>query len=494
MPVPGEFTGSHMRDGLLDKVRQTIDRHQMLAMGGTVVVAVSGGVDSMVLLCVLLRLRARYRASLHVAHLDHGLRGSESADAALFVCRQCEAYQVPVITARADGSALRDRPGGSLEAAARDLRYRFLERVADEQGATRIALGHHRDDQAETVLMNLLRGSGARGLGGIPPVRGRIIRPLIECSREEIERFARSEGIAYVEDSSNRLLSFSRNRIRLELLPELAGRYNPHVAEALASAATIFEAEDVLLSALAEEQLPAVLMSRSSREVALSVLRMAALPAALRRRIIRLAIHLLRGARPGLSFQQTLALERLMLSQGGRGALHAAGGIRATRAGARLILTLREEGSEGSFEPFPLGVPCQTAIPGSSLRLQTDLLEGGPPDRIATDPWIALLDADRAGKQLLVRSWQPGDRFIPLGMSGHKKLQDFFVDMKVPRHQRQTVPLVVSAGQIAWVVGFRVDERFRVTGSTRRILRVCATEGTDGPRTRSLFDRPGTDS
>ena len=482
-----------MRDGVLDKVQQTIDRHQMLAVGDTVVVAVSGGVDSMVLLCLLLRLCSRYRASVHVAHLDHGLRGSESADAALFVCRHCEACQVSVTTAKADGRALRDRQGGSLEAAARDFRYRFLERVANEQGARRIALGHHRDDQAETVLMNLLRGSGARGLGGIPPVRGRFIRPLIECSREEIERFAQREGIAYVEDSSNHLVSFGRNRIRLELLPELARRYNPHVAEALASAATIFEAEDALLNALIEEQLPAVLMSRSSREVVLSVPRMAALSAALRRRIIRRAVHLLRGDRPGLSFQQTLALERLMLSEGGRGALHAAGGIRATRADARVILSLREEGSGGSFEPFLLGVPCQTAIPGSWLRLRTDLLDGKALDRLATDPWTALLDADRAGKELLVRRWQPGDRFIPLGMSGHKKLQDFFVDRKVPRHQRKTVPLVVSAGQIAWVVGYRVDERFKVTGSTRRILRVSATEGSGGPGMSCLFDRPGDD-
>lgn len=474
-----------MREGLLEKVQQTIGRHQMLARGDTVVVAASGGVDSMVLLCLLLRLRVQYRLSLHVAHLDHGLRGSESADAALFVSRQCDAYQVAVTIARADGAALRDPPGGSVEAAARDLRYRFLERVADEQGATRIALGHHQGDQAETVLMNLIRGTGVRGLGGIPPVRGRIIRPLIECSREEIERFARTEGVRYVEDSSNYLPCYTRNRIRLKLLPELARRYNPRIVEALASTATIFEAEDALLSALAEEQLPAVVMARSSREVALSVSRLAALPAALRRRLIRRGVHLLRGDRPGLSVQQTLALERLLLSKGVRGALHAANGVRATKAGDRVTLSVEEDQSRGSFDAFALGVPCQTAIPGSSLRLQTELFENRAEVQLAADPWTAFLDADRAGKELVVRSWQPGDRFIPLGMSGQKKLQDFFVDLKVPRHQRQRVPLVVSAGEIAWVVGFRVDERFKVTDSTRRILRVCAAECGDGRRARA---------
>jgi tRNA(Ile)-lysidine synthase len=479
-----------MAEAVLHKVQQTIDRHRMLAMGEMVVLAVSGGVDSMVLLSLLLRLRAQYRTSLHVAHLDHGLRGTESADAAVFVQRQCEAYQVPATITTADGGTLRNRPGGSVEAAARDLRYRFLERVADERGATRIALGHHRDDQAETMLMNLLRGSGVRGLGGIPPVRGRIIRPLIECSREEIEGFARSEGIPYVEDSSNQVLSYSRNRIRLELLPVLAKRYNPRVAEALASAATILEAEDALLTAMTEEHLPALVLSRSSRELVLSVPGTVALPTALRRRIIRRSAQLLRGDRPGLSFQQTVALERLLFSESATGAVHAGGGIRATKAGDRMILSLGENEARESVRSFSLAVPGQTAVPEFSLNLQTDILEHWTIDQLAVDPWTALLDGDRAGRELLVRGWEPGDRFIPLGMSGHKKLQDFFVDVKVPRHERWTVPLVVAGRDIAWIVGFRVDERFKVTDSTRRILRIRAAKGATAQKLGSpLIDR-----
>ena len=139
-----------------------------------------------------------------------------------------------------------------------------------------------------------------------------------------------------------------------------------------------------------------------------------------------------------------------------------------------MILSLGESEASESVRSFPLTVPGQTAVPGFSLSLWTDILERWTIDQLALDPWTALLDADRAGRQLLVRRWEPGDRFVPLGMSGHKKLQDFFVDAKVPRHQRGTVALVVSGGEIAWVVGFRVDDRFKVTESTRRILRVCA--------------------
>ena len=461
-----------MSDALLQRVQRTIDRHRMLTPGETVVVGVSGGVDSMVLLRVLLELRERYRLSLHVAHLDHGLRGAESAEAAAFVGRQCEAHEVAATITAADPAALRDRPGGSLQNAARNLRYRFIERVADEQGATKIAMGHHQDDQAETVLMNLLRGSGTRGLGGIPPVRGRIIRPLIECSRKEIEAYALHQGIPYVEDSSNDLLSYSRNRIRLQLLPELAKGYNPRVAEALASAAAIFAAEDALLTAMTEEQLPAMVIFRSDRELVLSVPRASPVPTGLRRRILRRSAHLLRGDRPGFSFRQTLALERLLLSDKAQGALHLSGGIHATKAGDRLILSLRAHGARDSGRPIPLAVPGQTELPTCSLRFRTDTLEGATGGLLANDPWTALLDADRAGGELVVRFWERGDRFVPLGMRGRKKLQDFFVDARVPRDQRWTVPLVVSGGEIAWVVGFRVDERFKVTDSTQRILRL----------------------
>jgi tRNA(Ile)-lysidine synthase len=450
----------------------------MLAAGDIVVLAVSGGVDSMAMFHLLLRLRARYHISLHVAHLNHDLRGTESAETANFVRRQCEAHQIPATITTADGRTLRDRGVGSLQAAARDLRYRFLEQVADEQGAARIALGHHRNDQAETVLMNLLRGSGVRGLGGIPPVRGRIIRPLIDCSREEIERYARQQGIPYVDDSSNQVLLYSRNRIRLELLPELAKRYNPRVVHAMANAATILEAEDALLNAMAEKELRAVLISRSPEELVLSIPRMATLPSALRWRIIRRSAEYLRESRSGLTFQQTLAIDRLLLTGGAQGTIQASGGLRARRAGDGIVLSVGEGKVGGCISSSPLAVPGITAIPGSLLSLRSDLLEGWPRCELPSDAWTALLDADCAGQDLHVRRWEPGDRFIPLGMSGRKKLQDFFVDAKVPRDQRGSIPLMVSGDQIAWVVGFRVDERFKVTDSTRRILRVrAATTG-----------------
>lgn len=468
-----------MSDLLLHKVQETIDRHRMLAAGEVVVLAVSGGVDSMAMLHLLLHLRTRYHGSLHVAHLNHDLRGTESAEAARFVRSQCEAYQVPVTITTADGRSLRDRRAGSLQAVARDLRYRFLEQVADEQGAGKIALGHHRDDQAETVLMNLLRGSGVRGLGGIPPVRGRIIRPLIDCSREEIERYVRKERIPYVEDSSNRVLAYSRNRIRLELLPELAKRYNPRVVHSLANAAAILEAEDALLNDMADRELRAVLVSRSREEFVLSIPPMTTLLSALRWRVIRRAAETLREGRPSLTFQQTLEIDRLVMTPGERGAVCAPGGLRVRRARHDLVLSVGNGHARSRISSHPLAVPGLTAIRDSPFRFHSDLLERPESDEPGRNPWIAFLDADRIGLTLQVRGWEDGDRFVPLGMGGRKKLQDFFVDLKVPRDRRDSVPLVVSDDRIVWVVGYRVDERFKVTDSTRRILRVRASTQGD---------------
>lgn len=468
-----------MSDALLHKVQETIDRHRMLAAGEVVVLAVSGGVDSMAMLHLLLHLRTRYHGSLHVAHLNHDLRGTESAETARFVRSQCEAHQVPVTITTADGKVLRDRRAGSLQAAARDLRYRFLEQVADEQGAGKIALGHHRDDQAETVLMNLLRGSGVKGIGGIPPVRGRIIRPLIDCSREEIERYVRKERIPYAEDSSNRVLAYSRNRIRLELLPELAKRYNPRVVHSLANAATILEAEDALLNDMADRELRAVLVSRSREEFVLSIPPMTTLLSALRWRIIRRSAEELRAGRPGLTFQHTLAIDRLLMTKGAKGAIHAPGGLRARRAGNSLVLSVRQDDKRDDISSVPITVPGLTAIPASSLSLRSELLEEWAASDLAADGWTALLDADRTGMELYVRGWKEGDRFVPLGMAGRKKLQDFFTDAKVPCDQRRSVPLVTAGGQIVWVVGFRVDERFKATNSTQRILRIRASTQGD---------------
>jgi len=450
---------------LLEKVRKTVTRFEMLQRGEGVVVATSGGPDSMVLLHLLLRLQKLWQLRLHVAHLDHGLRGEEGNRDAEFVRARAERWGLPVTVGKIEG--LR-REKGSLQEAARRARYRFLEGVAQAVRAERIALGHTQDDLAETVLINLLRGSGLRGLAGIPPARqGCIIRPLIEVSRKEVSIYADAYQIPFVRDSSNAQEDYLRNRIRLKLLPILA-EYNPKAVEALARAALILREEDMYLSSLVEEAL-ASLFVRRGEEAALSAVKLKTLPSALRRRVLREAFNRFSGY--SLSWERTTALERLLDAPPGR--LHLVGQIAASWEGKELIFASHRM-EKGNDVVYPLSPEGETDLPAFGLRLRLTGLPKGACDLRVAGPFCAFLDAGEAQHPLVVRAWRPGDRFSPIGLGGSKKLQDFFVDAKVPRRRRSSIPLLLSGDRIAWVVGYRLDERFKVREGTTNVLKVEA--------------------
>ncbi|MFN3476619.1 MAG: tRNA lysidine(34) synthetase TilS [Candidatus Methylomirabilales bacterium] len=449
---------------LLEKVQRTIARYGMLNPEEKVVIAVSGGPDSMVLLHLLRRLQEPFHLHLHVAHLNHGLRGEEGERDATFVKSWAEKWGLPSTIGRIEVR----RTKGSLQEAARHARYRFLEEVAKGVGASRIALGHTQDDLAETVLINLLRGAGLKGLAGIPPARERwIIRPLIEVSRREILAYAESEGVPFVVDASNLREEYLRNRIRQKLLPTLA-EYNPRIVEALARAALILREEDAYLSALANEALSTLLLM-GDQEADLPVPALERLHPALSRRILREAFFRISGL--SLSWEKTLALEGLLRALSGR--LTLPGGVAALREGERLVFS-RKGGSQGVEVVYRLSKTDEAKLPAFGLRLYFTLLPKETWDPKTTSPFCAFFDAEKMKGPLTVRAWRPGDRFFPLGLGGSKKLQDFFVDLKIPRWRRPSIPLLFSGDQIAWVVGLRIDDRFKVTEETQEVLKVEA--------------------
>ncbi|MBI3988053.1 MAG: tRNA lysidine(34) synthetase TilS, partial [candidate division NC10 bacterium] len=332
---------------LLKKIRQTIARFGMLQGGEGVVVAVSGGVDSMVLLHLLVRLREPLALRLHVAHLDHGLRGEEGERDARFVREQAAFLALPATVERIE---VKRETGCSLQETARKVRYQFLDRVAESVGASKIALGHTQDDLAETFLINLLRGSGVRGLAGIPPIReGRIIRPLIGTSRQGILAYARAHEIFFVVDSSNVKADYLRNRIRLQLLPVLA-EYNPRIVRCLAQAALIFREEEAYLSLLVRERLASILVKPEGGEPALHIPTLQELPLALKRRILREAFGLLGGL--SLSFERVAALEDLLTGPS-RGQLSLSGGFVALRDG-EILRFVRQKPPKAVDEVLPL--------------------------------------------------------------------------------------------------------------------------------------------
>lgn len=453
------------------KVQNTIRKYQMLRSGEKVVVAVSGGIDSSVLLHLLHRFSQMEGYSPHVAHLNHMLRGEESQRDADFVrdyARQLGLEATISSTAVKEAKGFRS---GSLQESARRVRYAFLEEVAARVGAQKIALGHTRDDQAETVLVNLLRGAGLPGLRGIPPVReGRFVRPLIETSRREIEEYALQNQVSFVTDSTNLKESYLRNRIRLNLLPLLCEQYNPRLPESLAAVASILAEEEGLLESLASARLSSVLLLQDKGRTALSIPVLLREPVALRRRILIAASRMARSSDLPLSHLHVFALEELLSAQNGS-QLSLPGRMAAIKEYDRLVFTEQVRAPFPGWE-HPLSIDRLVRVPEARVRLKAEIHGRSEVDLKQSSPSRAFFDADGILFPLTVRSRRPGDYFYPLGGKGKKKLKEFLIDAKVPRGQRDDIPLLVSGEEIVWVVGLRIDERFRVREGTEKVVMV----------------------
>ena len=450
------------------------------------VAAVSGGPDSLALLYALADLKEACRLALTVAHLDHALRPDSAADA-LFVARQAKTLGLPFRAERIDVAAYRRSRRLSLEQAAREVRYAFLARTAREVGAPAIALGHTADDQAETVLLHILRGSGLAGLRGMsllspymaPDGSGvQLFRPLLETTRQETEAFCGARGLAPRRDESNRSLRFVRNRLRWEVFP-LLYKVNPSVREALLRLARAAALDLEHLEAGVEEAWPLV-AEETAGGLTLEKKAFASLHPALQRHLLRRAYAHLAGGTEGLLQAHVEAMASLLDGPAGR-RMALPGGV-YLEAGHRQALLWRGPSYPCPFPPLegehPLQVPGETSERG--WRVQTELLSP-PLNSLPHDPFQAVLDAEAMGGPMALRPRRPGERFHPLGMEGPKKLQDFFVDAHVPRPWRERVPLVVSPRGIVWVVGWRIAHWARVTQNTRRILRLRFFRLAGGP-------------
>jgi tRNA(Ile)-lysidine synthase len=440
---------------------QKLEQDETLRQGTRLLVGVSGGVDSVVLLHLLCQLSPLRSLTLSVAHLDHAIR-PESGEDAHFVGQLCGEWGVPFTVERVDVPALARSTGQSLEMAAREARHAFLFRLAEEQDADYIVLGHHRDDQAETFLLRLLRGSGLSGLSAMRHRRGRWLRPLLAASRQQLEDYAREQGLQWREDASNEDPRHLRNRVRHQLMPRLR-EFNPRLEERLDLLCRQLQAEEDFWTQQVEDVLPGVLLSGRDG-VRLCRTGLLKLHPALRVRLLREAIRRVRGDLQRLEEKHLVAVEGLLSAEQSQASLDLPGVWVARRYEQ---LWLREASPKLDAYSFELQPPGQVVLPdGSCINAEFDSVARGESAEVVE------FSAEQLQLPLRVRNFVEGDRFRPFGSSGGKKLKDYFIDLKLEAERRLTVPLVLSGDRIIWVAGLRRSSIATAGENTAQILRL----------------------
>ena len=473
-------------NAVLDRVRQFVRQHDLIGPDTRVLAAVSGGSDSVALVHILRDLAEAGELRLvGLAHFNHQLRRS-AGDDEQFAAGVAASLGLPITVDREDVAARARRERRSVEDAARTARHEFFARALVAAGADVVALGHTRDDQAETVLLRLARGAGLRGLAGMHPRNGRIVRPLLGCRRQDLRAWLDERQLRFVEDETNQDVSIPRNRVRAELLPLLETRFNPGIVDVLADQAEVARDAWAWMDAMAAD-----LDARSVRRATtaggamvreLDVAGLRAVPLALQRAVLWRVMSEVAGRRP-IAFGHVDAALRLIHERGETRI--DVPGQRLERIGPSLVLTGRVAGATGRRAPddasnffrFPLSIPGEVALPDAGWVVSADALAAGVGAGRASAPAgngghdVALVRRDVCQGSLAVRNRRPGDRFRPVGLDGQKKLQDYFVDRKVARALRDTVPLVVDeTDRIVWVAGFGLDEAFRVTDPAQAVI------------------------
>ncbi len=461
---------------LEQRVLGFVQEHHLIPCHQQLLVAVSGGPDSVCLLHLLDRLKGALGITLHVAHLNHQLRGAAADADAQYVSDLARRLSIPTTIERRDVKAYQARQRLSPEEAAREVRYTFLAEVAGSIGASRAAVGHTSDDHIETIVMHLIRGTGTRGLRGLQPVTEwrlvsnsmTVIRPLLRVSREETASYCARHQLSPRIDASNLSLSPLRNRIRHQLLPLLQS-YNPRIAEAILRTGRIANDDIAFL-----DQEIARLWDETARKqentIILDKERFCRLPSALQRYLLRGAIERLTGNIRDIEMRHVDGIMAALTKPAGR-SLNLPSGLTFSIDYNSFLLSR----DPAAMTPLPilntglaqLDVPGETRLPGWRVKATITSPSAVKYDASGYD---AYLDLYKTGKELVVRSRQPGDRFQPLGTSQPKKLNEFMIDAKVPRPWRQRIPLVCSPPHILWVVGWRIDDRAKVTQDTEQVL------------------------
>lgn len=430
---------------MLNKVRNTIEKYGLLKKGDGVLIGLSGGADSVCLTHILYTLREELSLKIYTAHMNHCLRGEAADGDERFAAEFSEGLGIECVTERNDVRAYAKKRGVSEETAGRELRYAFFERVREKYGLAKIATAHNKNDNAETVIMNFIRGSGLSGLCGIPVKRGSVVRPLLYASRAEIEEYCRENGLKYVTDATNNETLYTRNKVRLELIPKLQSGFNSNIIETVTHNAELLGDELDFLETMVPK-------NAENGEIELAELNK--LHIAIRRRTV---IKMMRAA--GIrDISSKYAESVLELAKKGRSgtSLNLPDANAAAIEYGKLYIGKAAE----DIAPFEYEIPLNKDVYIKELGVtaRAEITEGK--DVFAGD----------AGSKIVIRSVRAGDYFYPAGMTGKKKLKKYFIDEKIPRRERAKTAVLTIDGETAWVMGKRRDRRFTDAGKGIKIL------------------------
>ena len=460
-----------MLETLVDK---TIKKYNLISLGERVGVAVSGGVDSMVLLHVLYTLSRRSGFYVYALHFEHGIRAEESVGDMHFVEEQCEKMHIPFYSGSADVPVIAAQTGENLEAAARRLRYEFFEERKKALGLSKVAIAHHKDDFAETFLLNLVRGSGMAGLTTMKYQRTPgIIRPMLDISRKDIESYAGEHGIPFRVDSTNAALKYTRNYIRSEILPRMA-MLNPEVSSAIMRASEILGEEDVALFEYAKSEYHK-LSRREEGQIVVDLVSFNALPKAIRRRVVRMALLEFTTLQDVEKQSVDRVLDLAASARTGKG-YSLEGRFFAYVSYRTLIITdklitIERNGAfsvqEGVLEPWP----------GEFFLMQPVAKESLPRKFPSSSSMVQYVDA-AAMEGAVLRTRKAGDYLTPFGMEGTKKLKDWMIDEKIPREMRGSMPILARGNEVIWIVGHMLSDHAKVRRDSKKICKISYTYNT----------------
>ncbi|MBW4828004.1 MAG: tRNA lysidine(34) synthetase TilS [Clostridiaceae bacterium] len=455
--------------GLKEQMLSTIERHSLINKGDNILIGLSGGPDSMALLYGLLEIQNQKSFSIYIAHVNHGVRGEEANKDEKFVEGLSKKLNLPYYSIRIDMEGYAKKHKMSSEEAGRKLRYDFFRDTLSNIGGGKIAVAHNKNDQAETLIMRMLRGTGIDGLKGMEYKTEDIIRPLLDISRTEIEEYIEINNIETRLDKTNLVPIYNRNKIRLEVIPYIKENFNPNIIDTLWRTSKIMSYDSSFLNEYTSKIYRNLMKSKKKNSIILHRKKFSKEHTAIKQRIVRQAIYDLTNNLQGITSKHILDIVELF-DRGDTGkSIDLINNIVAETSYDDLIIKMGNKEDNVAFN-YDISFEKTIYIKETNCFIEARVVPREKVEINFKDRFIKYFDYDKIEDGLHLRNRKAGDKFVPLGMNGMKKLKDLFIDEKIPLNQRDTIPILTDGKNIIWVVGFRVSEDYKITTSTKNVL------------------------